>query len=315
MVGAGARAGTPRTIVAIGEALWDVFPDKRRPGGAPCNVAYHAARLGDRGAIVTRVGRDAAGDELVAFLAGAGVDTGGVQRDDARPTGTVRVTAAAHEPQYTITEDVAWDYLTADDAARALVGAADAVCVGSLAQRHPAGRAAIHALLQAARGRALVVFDVNLRPPFGDAAAIEATCRMAEVVKLSDQEVRAVSALLGKRALVRWLLDDVGVRAVCVTRGADGAAITTRDGTVSAAGLAINGAAGDAVGAGDAFTAAMIHQLVRGAAPERTVRVANRYAALVATRSGAMPPISAEEVAWALTPAPPPRTARDGAPP
>ena len=65
----------PKTIVAVGEALWDVFPDGRRPGGAPCNVAFHAARLGDRGVIVTRVGEDAAGDELVAFLRERGVDT------------------------------------------------------------------------------------------------------------------------------------------------------------------------------------------------------------------------------------------------
>ena len=129
-----------KTIVAIGEALWDVFPDRRRPGGAPCNVAFHASRLGDRGAIVTRVGTDAGGDELVGYLRQRGVDTGCVQRDPTRPTGTVLVTLQDAGPRYTITEHVAWDYIVADDEARSLTRAADAVCVGSLAQRGKVSR-------------------------------------------------------------------------------------------------------------------------------------------------------------------------------
>jgi fructokinase len=105
----------PKTVVAIGEALWDLFPDQRRPGGAPCNVACHAALLGDRGVIITRVGEDAAGEELVAFLRGRGVVTDYVQRDEARPTGTVSVTIEDSDPRYAIAEDVAWDRIAARD--------------------------------------------------------------------------------------------------------------------------------------------------------------------------------------------------------
>ena len=287
----------PKIIVAIGEALWDVFPDQRRPGGAPCNVAFHAARLGDRGVIVTRVGDDAPGDELVAFLRERGVDTAYVQRDCTRPTGTVLVTIESSEPRYTITQAVAWDYIAAEDDARALMRTADAICIGSLAQRGEASHAAIRRLLSDARGPALVVFDVNLRPPFIDAEVIDATLRVADVVKTSESEVGRVSTLLDRPALIRWLLEDVGVQAVCVTRGAGGASITTRQGTVSAPGVEIDTSTGDAVGAGDAFTAAMAHQLVRNATPEETIHAANRYAALVAAKKGAMPVVSSEELA------------------
>jgi fructokinase len=285
-----------KTIVAVGEALWDVFPEGRRPGGAPCNVAFHTARLGDRGVIITCVGNDAAGAELVAFLDSRDVDTSYVQRDAARPTGTVSVTLDGSEPRYTITEAVAWDQIPADDDARALARTADVVCVGSLAQRHETSRAAIQQLLSDARGHALVVFDVNLRPPFIDADVINATMRAADVIKMSESEVAQLSALLEKTSLIEWLLEDIGVRAVCVTRGKGGASMTTLRGTVATPGMEIDTSTGDAVGAGDAFTAAMVHQLVRNATPQETLHAANRYAALVTTKKGAMPVISSEEL-------------------
>lgn len=287
----------PKTIVAIGEALWDVFPDRRLPGGAPSNVAFHTARLGDRGVIITRVGDDPPGIELAAFLHEQGVVTEYIQRDARRPTGTVMVTIEDSEPSYAITEDVAWDHIAAEDEARALVRAADAVCVGSLAQRASYGRSAIRQFLSDAGNHTLVLFDVNLRPPFTDPGALEATFRRADLVKLNELEVTRVSRLLEKPSLLSWLLEDVGVRAVCVTRGRHGASISTPDGTFSADGISIDASTGDAVGAGDAFTAAMAHQLVRDATPEEALQAANRYAALVATKRGAMPDITPDELA------------------
>ena len=286
----------PKTIVAIGEALWDVFPDGRRPGGAPCNVAFHAARLGDRGVIVTRVGNDTAGEDLVEFLRERDVVTDYVQRDDTKPTGTVSVTIQDSDPRYEITEDVAWDFIAATDDNHALVRTADAICVGSLAQRNAPTRAAVQQLLADASGRALVIFDANLRPPFVDAEVIYETVRMSDVVKMSESEIAQVSSLLGKSPLTDWLLQNAGVRLVCVTRGKEGASIVTSQGTVSAPGVEIDTSSGDAVGAGDAFTAAMAHQLAHNFAPQEALRVATRYASLVATKKGAMPAISADEL-------------------
>lgn len=288
-----------KTVVAIGEALWDLFPDGRRPGGAPCNVAYHAARLGDRGCIVSRVGLDPAGAALLDELRARGLDTRLVQRDATRPTGSVTVKVEGSGPQYTITRDVAWDHLAVTDEARVAAATADAICVGTLAQREAESRETIRELVAAARGRALVVLDLNLRPPFVDPHVIEATLRLADVVRMNEVEADRVGVLLGRPALVPWLLETAGIRAVCVTRGANGAAITTPRGSASVPGVAIAAAAGDPVGAGDAFTAAMIHHLLRGADARAALEVANRYAALVAAKPGAMPLLSEEELAAA----------------
>ena len=285
------------TIVAIGEALWDVFPDQRRPGGAPCNVAFHAAQLGDRGVIVTSVGSDDDGDELVAYLRQRGVDTGYMQRDATRPTGTVVVKLAHSSPRYDITSDVAWDYIAPEDAASELAAEADAICVGSLAQRSSTTRATIRQLLSDVRGKAVIVFDVNLRAPFVDPEIILTTFLGADVVKMSASEVVEVSTMLDRPALVQWLVESVGVQAVCVTRGEKGASVTTSDRTVSVPGIEVDASAGDSVGAGDAFTAAMTCALVRQATPEQALLTANRYAALVATKQGAMPLLSLEELA------------------
>ncbi|MBT8400739.1 MAG: carbohydrate kinase [Rhodothermia bacterium] len=283
--------------VAIGEVLWDLFPDERRPGGAPSNVAYHATLLGDRGAIVTRVGADVDGEDLITFLEKRSVDVSGVQRDKEHPTGTVQVSFVEGEPHYVIVENVAWDFIEPTEAAMALVREADAICYGTLVQRSPASRHAVHELLLEARGRALVVLDVNLRPPFVDARVLEASLKRSDMVKMSAAEVETVSDLLGKPDLIAWLLEETEVAQVCTTYGKDGAAITTKDGRVAVPGVAVDTSDGDFVGVGDSFIAAMTHKLVRESDPEEALRFANRYAALVATRRGAMPKISDVDLA------------------
>jgi fructokinase len=286
-----------KNIVAIGEALWDIFPDERHAGGAPTNVAFHCARLGNRSSIITRVGDDEPGEQLVAYLREHGVDTSLVQRDAAKPTGTVRVDFERGEPCYTITTDVAWDHIDATEAARERVCTVDAVCYVSLAQRHDVARESIQQLLSDARGQALLVFDVNLRPPFVSAEVLRTSLRMADVVKLGEAERDHVARLLGRTDLVEWLTAEVGVSMVCVTRGAEGASLTTKSTYVDVPGVTVDTSTGDAVGAGDAFLAALTHQLVRGADMEATLQFANRYAALVATKRGAMPSLKPSELA------------------
>ncbi len=285
-----------KNIVAVGEALWDVFPEERHPGGAPTNVAFHAARLGNRSSIVTRVGDDEAGEQLVAFLREHGVDTSLVQRDPTKPTGTVRVDFEQGEPCYTITTDVAWDYIDATEDSRERVCNADAVCFESLSQRHEVSRRSIHRLLTDARGQALIVFDVNLRPPFVSADVLKSSLQISDVVKLGESERDHVCSLLGRTDLEEWLTRELGVKTVCVTRGANGASVTTKSTNVDVSGIDVDTSSGDAVGAGDAFLAALTHQLVRRADMETTLQFANRYAALVATKRGAMPALHPEEL-------------------
>ncbi len=285
------------SIVAIGELLWDVFPDERRPGGAPCNVAYHAARLGNRASVITRVGSDADGDELVGFLAKRGLNTSLIQRDSAHPTGIVRVKFVEGEPEYTIVENVAWDNLQATPVALEAVSSADALCFGSLAQRSAAGRTEIQKLVAAAGPKCLKVFDVNLRPPFVDRALIEASLLLANVVKLNASEAETLSKLFGRTDLTSWLLSEMAVSLVCSTFGAEGAAVVTLSGSARVPASPVDTEGGDFVGVGDAFIAAMTHRLVRGDDPTAAVTFANRYAALIATRRGAMPDIDEADYA------------------
>jgi fructokinase len=208
-----ATAG-PFTVVGLGEVLWDLLPAGPRLGGAPANVAYWAAQLGDEGHVASRVGVDTDGDEAVALLARAGVGTAAIQRDPTHPTGTVAVALSVHGlPRYTIVEDVAWDYLAWPDAGwAALAARADAVCFGTLAQRTPAARTAIAGFLAALRPEALRLLDLNLRDPFWSPALLDTALRQATAVKLNDDESPRVAAALGWPATTTrpW-------RAVCAS--------------------------------------------------------------------------------------------------
>lgn len=282
----------PLTIVGLGELLWDLFPDgSRRLGGAPANAAYHASALGDRGVLLTRVGSDAAGGAALALLAERGVDISQVQRDPTRPTGTAQIRLAP-EPSFRFDMTAAWTAPDWSDAWQALVAGCDALCFGTLLCARPAGRRVLERAATAAPARALRLLDLNLRPPYTPDAAVDAALALCSAVKLSGEEAAALGARLGVRDIAEHLLGR-GLRAVALTRGAGGSVLHTPDGRHVCPGFPLPApeAGHDAVGAGDAFTAVLVHHLVRGHPVERTNVAANRYAAHVASRAGAMPEI------------------------
>lgn len=284
----------PPLVLGLGEALWDCFGETKRPGGAPANVAFHATQLGMRGTVLSRVGVDAWGAELLDFLQSHGLDTDHVQRDDKHLTGKVTVHIAPGKgPSYTIHAPAAWDFLAFDAAWRNLSREAAAVCFGTLAQRAPDSRATIARCLDEAAG-ALRVYDINLRPPHFERAWIEASLRRANVVKLNDEECALLDELLDIRAgseegFCRCLLADYGVDHVFVTRGSAGCLAVSAAGSVAVPGVPVEVA--DTVGAGDAFTAALIHGLLGGWPLEKTAAFANRVGGLVASYPGAMPEV------------------------
>jgi fructokinase len=284
-------------VIGLGEVLWDVFPDSRRPGGAPANVAFQANQLGCRGLIVSRVGIDGPGEELCRELSARGLDLTGIQHDPDHPTGrvTVDLTDSGH-PDYVIHENVAWDYLAADAATRDLAAAASAICCGTLAQRSETSRSAIHNLLDAAAPDCLIVYDVNLRQQWYEQDWIAATLRKADVVKLNHEEVRVIANLLGldgqPQQFAATLQGDFGVDLVCVTRAERGCVLFAGDDVADVPGEPVDVA--DAVGAGDAFTAALIVSRLDGWPLKAAAEFANRVGGLVASRSGAMPELANE---------------------
>lgn len=284
-------------VIGIGEVLWDVFPRLRRPGGAPANVAFHANQMGECGVVCSRVGRDALGDELVAFLRDRGLIVSHIQRDARLPTGTVTVDATqAESPRYTIHENVAWDALALDEPLSQVAAQASAICFGTLAQRSGVSRETIRATLGQC-GHALRVYDVNLRPPWYSAECVAASLDLCDVVKLSAEEAVEVARLCGLNAerpteIARALIDRCGLRLVCITRGSDGAAVVSADECVESPAVPVHVV--EAVGAGDSFAAAMIHGMLAEWPLERMLRFAIGVSGLVVGREGAMPPMHDE---------------------
>jgi len=279
-------------VVGLGEILWDVFPDGPRFGGAPANFACHVAALGGNSQIVSAVGRDELGQRALAELDNRHVGTRAVHRHQRRPTGTVTVSLDADgQASYEFAADTAWDALPwSEDLAR-LAERTLAVGFGTLGQRSKCSRETIRRFVVATPATALRVFDVNLRPPFVSDSVILESLTLSNVLKLNDEELPAVAALCDLSGsdveVMRKLAEKFALRAVALTRGPDGA-VLLRDGQISEH-PGIETRVVDTVGAGDAFTAALVLGLLDGSDLGAINRSACRVAAFVCTQSGAAP--------------------------
>ncbi|MGB8833844.1 MAG: PfkB family carbohydrate kinase, partial [Candidatus Sulfotelmatobacter sp.] len=188
----------PRTVVGLGELLWDLFPAGKQLGGAPANFAYITSLLGDRGIPASRLGNDKLGDEVIGRLGQLGLSTEFVQRDAEHPTSTVKVEVdSAGQPRFELSESIAWDFFDWNAQWQKLAAELDAVCFGSLAQRSERSRATIRNFLFGTRPNAIRVFDVNLRQHFFTAEVIGTSMKLATIVKLNHEELPRVMKLLG----------------------------------------------------------------------------------------------------------------------
>ncbi|HWD18560.1 MAG TPA: carbohydrate kinase [Verrucomicrobiae bacterium] len=284
-------------ILGIGEALWDLLPTGPQVGGAPANFACHARALGARAGVVTRVGRDDYGRGIVDFFRKMGIAHDAVQTDDQAPTGTVTVTLSGQGiPHFTIHENVAWDCLEVTREALAAVRAADAISFGTLAQRSEAGRVSVQRLLSAAPATTLRVFDVNLRQRYFSHEVIAQSLQLANVLKLNDGELEVFSALFKLSGSVACRLETLaqryGLQVVALTRGPAGSLLYQAGQWSDCAGLPIQIV--DTVGAGDAFTAALVMGLLQRMELDQINSLADEVARYVCTRAGATPPLPKE---------------------
>lgn len=284
------------TFLGIGELLWDCFPDQRLPGGAPANVAFHARQLGLASSVVTRVGCDPLGDELIRYLQSHGLPIQLVQRDPHHPTSTVTIFPAEIPLRYEFLKDCAWDFMETTPAVVSAVAKAQAMCFGTLAQRSSQSQEAIHAMLEQASHDAIVMYDINLRPPFYDRQTIERSLAKATHFKLNDDEVailRGFGFAGGSlRDFATSLFDRFPLKLIAITRGANGCFVATRDAEVDLPGKVVQVV--DTVGAGDAFTAALIWSQLAGWPIQKGAMLANHLGGLVASRPGAMPDLTTE---------------------
>ncbi len=283
-------------IACFGEMLWDVLPAGKQPGGAPLNVAVHLHNFGLDARLISRLGHDDLGAELLAFVEAKGLDTSCVQLSETHLTGVVKVNVTdGNEVTYKIVEPVAWDYIQYTAPLSALVAAADAFVFGSLAARSSASRETLYRLLQQAP---LKVFDVNLRPPHYSRDVVTYLLRQADVVKLNHHELAELMGWFGaspdEKTALQWLAERFGLQAVCVTKGAEGAVLWAGQQLYRSAGVPV--VVQDTVGSGDAFLAALLKGWLGGQPPADYLAFACAAGSLVATYPGATPAISAAQV-------------------
>ena len=310
-------------VVGLGEVLWDLLPSGPQLGGAPANFAYHVHALGTQiGAhadVITRIGDDDYGREVLRRFHQMGLNTTTVQVDHTAPTGTAKVELSTDGlAHFTIQENVAWDFLATTEDAFTAVRKADAICFGTLAQRCARSRATIQQLVAAAPANALRVLDINLRQPFYSRRTIEESLHLANVLKLNDEELPTLLNSCGADTPVRLpsaepcskpgikfepnqikhqidcLAQTFGLRLIALTRGSNGSLLYQPSEKRWSDSPSRPVKVVDTVGAGDSFTAALVLGLLRKMDLDEINDIANEVARYVCSQPGATPQLPPE---------------------
>lgn len=287
-------------VVGIGEALWDILPEGKKLGGAPANFAYHVSQFGLKSVVVSAVGEDTLGREILASLAEKKLNM--LIEKVQYPTGTVHVELDNNGvPCYDIKENVAWDNIPFTDKLKLIGEQTMAVCFGSLAQRNVVSRETINAFLSLIPNEKGIykVFDINLRQGFYTKEILCRSMEQCNILKINDEELVTVNRLFGYPGIDLqdkcWiLLGKYNLEMLILTCGVNGSYVFT-PGNVSFVETPRVEVA-DTVGAGDSFTAAFISALLM----KKSVREAHQFAvnvsAYVCTQNGAMPKLPAEYI-------------------
>ena len=282
-----------KIVVGMGEALWDVLPEGKKIGGAPANFAYHVSQFGLDSCVVSAVGDDPLGHEIVENFTSKGLNQ--LIAEVPYPTGTVQVEIdQAGVPQYDIKENVAWDNIPYTDMLEKLALRTKAFCFGSLAQRNIVSRTTISRFLDKMpkSEESLIVFDVNLRQGFYTKDILCDSMKRCNILKINDEELVTVSRMFGYPGIDLqdkcWiLLGKYNLKMLILPCGTNGSYVFT-PGNVSFQPTPKVDVA-DTVGAGDSFTAAFISSILKGKSVTEAHSLAVRTSAFVCTQKGAMP--------------------------
>ena len=282
-----------KVIVGMGEALWDILPEGKKIGGAPANFAYHVSQFGLESCVVSAVGNDDLGREIIDSFKEKKLQC--LIETVPYPTGTVQVEVdEAGVPQYCIKENVAWDNIPFTGKLEALARRTCAVCFGSLAQRSAVSRETISRFIDAMPKSkdTLIVFDANLRQEFFSKDILDQSIKRCNILKINDEELVIISRLLnisetGFQDRCETLLRRYGLKLLILTCGVNGSFVFLPAGTMFFDTPKVEVA--DTVGAGDSFTATFIAGLLKGVPVAEAHQRAVEVSAFVCTRQGAMP--------------------------
>ena len=283
--------------VCFGEVLWDVFPSHKKIGGAPLNVALRMNSLGITTTIISRIGKDEDGNDILTFLKDHNVSSDSIQVGEEYKTGVVNVMINEKgNASYDILYPSSWDKITLTNEMIEKVSESDVFIFGSLICRDEISRSTLYALLDKAKYK---VFDVNLRTPYFTIEVINELMLKADFIKLNDEELWEISRKLESpynsfEQNIKFIAEKTNTDQICVTKGAFGAVLYYNDKFYYNSGYFIKVI--DTVGAGDSFLASLIVRLLRGKSPQKSLNYACAVGALVAGQEGANPTISAIKI-------------------
>jgi fructokinase len=283
-------------VVCFGEVLWDILPSGATPGGAPMNVAYHLYKLNKNPALLTRIGIDDRGQELMNIFSGKGVCTDFFQVDDAYETGKVYAkTNAQNEVTYDIVMPVAWDFIKWDDDFTDLLANAGFFVFGSLAARNKASKDTLFRLLEIAKNK---ILDINLRTPHFNRHIVEQLLQKTDFLKMNLDELELITGWFSNHTSIedrlKSIRDKFSIASIVVTMGSSGAMLYMNENIIRHNGFSVD--VSDTIGSGDAFLAGLLSQLLNNADGESALEFACGLGAFIATKRGACPEYDFEEI-------------------
>ncbi len=282
-----------KLVVCFGEILWDVLPSGKKPGGAPMNVAYHLHKLGIDGRVVSSIGNDQPGTELLNFLESIGLSADHIQCASQQKTSEVLAKIGDnHEVSYDIVYPVAWDYVIWKEEYKSLLEKSDAFIFGSLASRNSTSRETLFKMLDHAKYK---VFDVNIRVPHYSEALITALLQRSDMVKMNSSELVLIAQWFDPNCVrevdcVALILERFEVKEILITKGGKGATYYTDAFSYEYPAYVVDIA--DTVGSGDSFLAAFLAMKLGENPIEETLDYAMAMGAFITAQPGACPPYS-----------------------
>lgn len=290
-------------IVCFGEVLWDVFPNHKKIGGAPLNVAIRLQSFDNNVSVISSVGDDENGHQILQFLKENNVDTKGVQFDSVYETGKVKVMLNEKgSASYDIMFPRAWDKIETTEEAKTMVSESEAFVFGSLVARDDTSRKTLLELLKVATYK---VFDVNLRPPYYSDEILKTLMESADFIKFNDDEIFEISKNLDSKwqsleQNMLFIAKETNTKTICVTKGSHGAILYHNDQFYYNSGYRIDVV--DTVGAGDSFLASLIGKLLNNEKPQDAINFACAVGAIVASSEGANPKVKKQDIDLFINP-------------
>lgn len=291
-----------KKIVCFGEVLWDVFPTHKNIGGAPLNVALRLQSLKNKVAIISRIGDDCEGKEIIDFINDRGVQTEYIQIDDVLRTGEVQITLDSKgAASYIINFARAWDAIQITENAKEITKKSDAFIFGSLVTRNKASRDTLYLLLKLAKYK---IFDINLRTPHYTIEVISDLMNAADFIKFNDDEIFEIGKALDAKTksleeTMQFIAAVTNTKSICVTKGSAGAVLYYQNSFYYNYGYKVDVL--DTVGAGDSFLASLTDNLLKGVSPQESIDYACAMGSIVASREGGNPEITKQDIEKFLT--------------